>query len=249
MIVLITGATGGLGTAFAHKFAAHGHKLILTSRDDAKLKKLCAEIKTDTYPIVVNVKDTDAVQAALSALPPAWQAVDVLINNAGNAHGLSTAYEADLDDWHEMIDSNCKGLTTVTHAVLPGMVTRNSGLIINIGSAAGEYPYPKGNVYCATKAFVAQFSRALRCDLTHTQVRVTNIEPGMVETTFSLHRFKGDAARAAKTYEGANALQANDIAEAAYWIARQPPHVNINSIEIMPTTQSAGPLTVYREAK
>jgi 3-hydroxy acid dehydrogenase/malonic semialdehyde reductase len=246
MIVLITGATGGLGKAFAHKFAREGHKLILTSRKPSELSTLQKELRADIMPLIFDVSDTITVQGALKKLPPAWQNIDVLINNAGNAHGLAAAQEADLNDWHLMIDGNCKGLVTLTHAVLPGMVARGAGHIINIGSAAGEYPYPSGNVYCATKAFVDQFSRALRCDLISTGVRVTNIAPGMVETTFSLNRFKGDAERAAKTYAGANALQAEDIAETVYWATMQPKHVNINHIEIMPTTQAAGPLQVFR---
>jgi 3-hydroxy acid dehydrogenase/malonic semialdehyde reductase len=246
MIVFITGATGGLGRAFAHKFAKEGHKLILTSRKPSELSALQKELRADVIPLIFDVADTISVQGAINRLPAAWQDIDVLINNAGNAHGLAAAQDADLNDWHMMIDGNCKGMATITHAILPGMVARGAGHIINIGSAAGTYAYPSGNVYCATKAFVDHFSRALRCDLISTGVRVTNIAPGMVETTFSLNRFKGDAERAAKTYAGAHPLQAEDIAETVYWAVMQPKHVNVNLIEIMPTTQAAGPLQVFR---
>lgn len=269
--VMITGATGGFGEAFARKFAEAGCRLILTSRKPEKLDALVASLKaqsrlrpssakrvtgaqssrakqnTPVHKIILDVRKRDEIEAAFAALPPEFGAIDLLINNAGGAFGMEPAQEAQLDDWQNMIEANDLGLVVCTHCVLPGMVKRKDGHIINIGSVAGSYPYPGGSVYCAVKAFVKQFSLSLRADLIGTGVRVTNIEPGMVETTFSLNRFKGDAAKAAKVYEGANALTADDVAEAVFWAATQPPRVNINRIELMPTTQGPGALGVYRQ--
>ena len=245
-IVMITGATGGFGAAFARKFAAAGCKLILTSRKTDKLDALVASLPVAVHKIILDIRDRKAIETALAAIPKEFRDIDLLINNAGGAFGLEAAQEAQLDDWQNMIESNNLGLVTCTHGVLPGMVKRQAGHIINIGSVAGTYPYPGGSVYCAVKAFTKQFSLALRADLIGTGVRVTNIEPGMVETEFSLNRFKGDATKAAKVYEGANALTADDIAETVFWAATQPPRVNINSIELMPTTQGPGPLIVHR---
>jgi 3-hydroxy acid dehydrogenase/malonic semialdehyde reductase len=245
-IVMITGATGGFGAAFARKFAAAGCKLILTSRKPEKLDKLVATLKVPVHKIIVDIRDRQAIEAAFAAIPTDFRAIDLLVNNAGGAFGLEAAQDAILDDWQNMIEANNLGLVTCTHAVLPDMVKRKRGHIINIGSVSGTYPYPGGSVYCAVKAFVKQFSLALRADLTATGVRVTNIEPGMVETDFSLNRFKGDAAKAAKIYEGANALTADDVAETVFWAATQPPRVNINRIELMPATQATGMLAVHR---
>jgi 3-hydroxy acid dehydrogenase/malonic semialdehyde reductase len=245
-IVMITGATGGFGEAFARKFAAAGCKLILTSRKADKLDALAKSFPVPVHKIIVDIRDRKAIEAAFAAIPAEFRAIDLLINNAGGAFGLEPAQEAQLDDWQNMIETNNLGLVTCAHAVLPDMVKRKAGHIINIGSVSGSYPYPGGSVYCAVKAFVKQFSLALRADLTNTGVRVTNIEPGMVETPFSLNRFKGDAAKAAKVYENANALTADDIAETVFWAATQPPRVNINRIELMPVTQAPGPLQVYR---
>ena len=245
-IVLITGATGGFGEAFARKFAAAGCKLILTSRKKDKLDELAASLNVAVHKIILDVRDRKAIEAAFAAIPPEFQEIDLLINNAGGALGLEPAQNTNLDDWEAMIESNNLGLVVCTHEVLPNMVKRKGGHIVNIGSVAGSYPYPGGHVYCAVKAFVKQFSLALRADLISTGVRVTNIEPGMVETTFSLNRFKGDAAKAAKVYEGANPLTADDVAETVFWAATQPPRVNINSIELMPVTQGPGALGVYR---
>jgi 3-hydroxy acid dehydrogenase/malonic semialdehyde reductase len=245
-IVMITGATGGFGEAFARKFAASGCKLILTSRKPAKLDALAKALPVSVHKIIMDIRDRKAIEAAFAALPPEFRAIDLLINNAGGAFGLESAQEAQLDDWQNMIEANDLGLVACTHCVLPEMVKRKGGHIVNIGSVSGTYPYPGGSVYCAAKAFVKQFSLALRADLIGTGVRVTNIEPGMVETPFSLNRFRGDAAKAAKVYEGANALTADDIAETVFWAATQPPRVNINRIEVMPTTQGPGPLAVYR---
>lgn len=268
--VIITGATGGFGTAFAHKFAAAGCKLILTSRSPDKLDALVEDLEAQSrlrpssaqhvsgaqssrarqnvpvHKIIVDIRDRAAIETAFKNLPAEFRAIDLLINNAGGALGLEPAYEAQLDDWQAMIEANNLGLVVCTHAVLPDMVQRKTGHIINIGSVAGTYPYPAGHVYCAVKAFVKQFSLALRADLIATGVRVTNIEPGMVETPFSLNRFKGNADKAAKVYAGANALTADDVAETVFWAATQPPRVNINRIELMPTTQASGPLAVFR---
>ena len=244
--VAITGATGGFGEAFAHKFAAAGCSLILTSRSADKLDALAATLNVPVHKIIMDVRDRQQIDSAFQAIPAEFAVLDLLINNAGGAFGLEPAYESSLDDWQNMIEANDMGLVACTHAVLPAMVSRKHGHIINIGSIAGTYPYPNGSVYCASKAFVKQFSLCLKADLIGTGVRVTNIEPGMVETTFSLNRFKGDAEKAAKVYQGANALTADDIAETVFWAATQPPRVNINSIEVMPTTQGPGPLVVHR---
>lgn len=246
-IVMITGATGGFGEAFARLFAAAGCRLILTSRKKDKLDALASSLKVPVHKIIMDVRNRKEIETAFAALPAEFRAIDLLVNNAGGAFGLDAGQVASLDDWQNMIEANDLGLVVCTHCVLPGMVERKRGHIINIGSVAGNYPYGGGSVYCAVKAFVKQFSLALRADLIGTGVRVTNVEPGMVETEFSLNRFHGDAAKAAKVYEGANALTAEDIAEAVFWAATQPPRVNVNRIEVMPTTQAPGPLVVHRQ--
>ncbi len=242
-VVFITGATGDFGKAFAARFDAIGCKLILHGRDQKKVDALCAK-----YPgsigVVFDVTDTGAMRKAVKTLP----AIDLLINNAGLALGLEKAYEANPDDWETMIDVDCKALTLITREILPGMRERRRGHIINIGSTAGSYPYAGGNVYGAAKAFVKQFSLNLRADLIGTGIRVTNVEPGQVETQFSTVRFKGDKTRAKAVYEGANSLQAEDVAETVFWAATLPTHVNINRVEMMPTTQSFAGLTVERKA-
>lgn len=247
-IVMITGATGGFGQAFARRFAAVGCKLVLTSRKPEELAALARDLGVPVHPIILDIRDRKAIEQAFANLPPEFQALDLLINNAGLALGLEPAHQANLDDWECMIDANNKGLVICTRLALPGMVARKRGHIINIGSIAGSYTYPGSHVYCATKAFVKQFSLALRADLLGTNVRMTSIEPGMVETPFSLNRFKGDAARAASVYAGANPLTAEDVAESIFWAATLPPHVNINRIELMPTTQATAPLAVHRIA-
>jgi 3-hydroxy acid dehydrogenase/malonic semialdehyde reductase len=243
---MITGATGGFGAAFAQRFAAAGSKLILAGRDAKKLDALAATIKTPVHKIVMDIRHRDAIEKAFATLPAEFQAIDLLINNAGGALGLEPAHQSSLDDWQNMIETNNLALVVCTRLALPGMVERKRGHIINIGSVAGNHAYPNGSVYCAVKAFVKNFSLAVRADMISHNVRVTNIEPGLVETEFSLKRFKGDADRAAKVYEGAHALTANDIAESVFWAATLPERVNINSMEIMPTTQSTGPLLVHR---
>lgn len=247
MIVFITGATAGFGAAMARKFVQHGHKVIAAGRRKDRLDALAAELGPGLLPVVMDVTNKTSIVDALAALPHDWQALDVLINNAGLALGIEPAHQASLEDWETMIETNCKGLVTMTRQVLPGMVARGRGLVINIGSVAGAYPYPGGNVYGATKAFVDQFTLNLRADLVGTGVRATNIAPGMCGgTEFSNVRFKGNDAAAAKVYEGTVPLTATDIADTAYWIATLPPHVNINVIEMMPTCQGFSPFTIKR---
>lgn len=247
--ILITGATSGFGKACALRFAENGWRLILVGRRKERLDQLGTDLASQTavYPIPLDVRNRAEVLDRLGSLPPEFSVVNVLVNNAGLALGLSPAPECDLDDWDNMIDTNIKGLTYCTRAILPGMISRNSGLIVNIGSVAGNWPYPGGNVYGATKAFVQQFSRNLRADLLGTNIRVTNIEPGMAETEFSIVRFKGNRAEAEKVYTNTEPLRAEDIAGIIWWLANLPEHVNINQLEVMPTMQAWGPLAVERK--
>jgi 3-hydroxy acid dehydrogenase/malonic semialdehyde reductase len=247
MIVLVTGATAGFGAAMAHVFVKNGHKVIAAGRRAERLQALAAELGPDLLPLVLDVTDKAAIHAALDSLPAEWREIDVLVNNAGLALGLKGAHEAELDDWETMIATNCTGLVTITRAILPGMVQRGRGTVINLGSVAGHYPYPGGNVYGATKAFVEQFTLNLRADLVGTGVRATNLAPGLCGgTEFSNVRFKGDDAAAAKIYEGTTPLTAEDISQTAYWIATLPPHINVNLIELMPTCQGFSPFNVKR---
>ena len=246
-IVLITGASSGFGEACARRMAKDGHSLILAARRTERLLKLKEELGGNVHLITLDVRNKDSVFAAIESLPTEFQAIDILLNNAGLALGLEPAYKASLDDWEQMIDTNIKGLTYVTRAVLPGMVARNRGHLINIGSVAGTYPYPGGNAYGASKAFVAQFSLNLRADLLGTKVRVSSIEPGMADTEFSLVRFQGNKEKADNTYKGTMPLTGDDIAESVAWVAGLPEHVNINRIELMPTYQAFNPFAVYRE--
>lgn len=247
--VLITGATGGFGSAFARRFAALGSRLVLTGRDENKLKDLAAHLKAECHLLTFDVRDRAAAERALTTLPADWSAIDLLINNAGLALGQDPAQKSNIDDWVTMIDTNDKALAVITGLLLPGMVARKHGHIVNISSTAASYPYPGGHVYCASKAFVTQFSLALRADLIGTGVRVTSVEPGMVQTDFSLVRFKGDAERAAKVYADTVPLTADDVAEAVFWAATLPPHFNVNRLEIMPTVQGPGALAVHRTPK
>jgi 3-hydroxy acid dehydrogenase/malonic semialdehyde reductase len=221
----------------------------LAARRTNGLKKLREDLsdKTSVHIITLDVRDRDAVQAELVKLPEAFQNIDVLINNAGPALGLEPAYVANLDEWETMVDTNIKGLMYCTHSLLPGMVERNHGHVINIGSVAGNWAYPGGNVYGATKAFVKVFSQNLRSDLLGTQVMVTNIEPGLAESEFSIVRFRGDVKKAAQVYAGTEPLTPDDIANIIYWVASLPTHVNINSIEVMPTCQTWGPFAIHRK--
>jgi 3-hydroxy acid dehydrogenase/malonic semialdehyde reductase len=246
--ILITGATAGFGAAFARRFVQDGHRVIATGRRVERLSELAAELGERLLPVQLDVTDKAAVAGFLASLPEAWRAIDVLVNNAGLALGLSPAWEARLEDWDTMIATNITGLVHVTRAVLPGMVERNSGVILNLGSVAGEYPYPGGHVYGGSKAFVRQFSLNLRADLVGKNIRVTVIEPGMVSgSEFSKVRFGGDESKAAAVYAGTQSLTPEDIAETASWIVSLPAHMNINRIEMMPTCQASGPFAVKRE--
>lgn len=247
MIIFITGASSGFGAQMARTFATRGHKVIATARRRDRLQELATELGGALLPIEMDVTNKAEIKKVLASLPQEWQAVDVLINNAGLALGIEPAQKASLAEWETMIDTNCKGLVTMTHAMLPGMLERNCGLIINLGSIAGFYCYPGGNVYGATKAFVDQFTHNLRADLVGTGVRTTNIAPGLCGgTEFSKVRLRGDESAAAKIYAGTEPLTATDIAETAYWIATLPAHININLIEMMPTCQGFSPLTIKR---
>ena len=248
-IAFITGATSGFGAACARQFAAHGWKLVICGRRRERLEALRAELAA-TVPVhafPLDVRDEAAVNAAVAALPSEFAAVDLLLNNAGLALGLEPAQRCNMQDWHDMVDTNIKGLLFCTRAILPGMVERNRGHIVNIGSVAGSYPYPGGNVYGGTKAFVKQFSLDLRADLLGTRVRVTNIEPGLAESEFSLVRFNGDSAKASQVYAGTQPLTPEDIADIVFWVATRPEHVNVNRLEVMPVCQAFAPFAVSRE--
>ncbi len=247
MIVFVTGASAGFGAAIARAFVRDGHRVVATARRLDRLQALADELGNALLPLELDVRDRDAVAAVPEALPAGFAEIDLLVNNAGLALGLEPAHKASLDDWQTMIDTNCTGLVQVTRALLPGMVDRKRGHVINIGSTAGSWPYSGGNVYGATKAFVRQFSLNLRADLHGTGVRVSNVEPGLCGgTEFSNVRFHGDDARAAGVYANVQPLTAEDIAESVRWIATQPAHVNVNSIELMPVAQTFGGLAVHR---
>ena len=251
MIVFITGATSGFGAAIARLFAADGAKIVATGRRADRLDALQAELggPDRVHVACFDIRDRKAAEAAVAALPPAFAEVDVLVNNAGLALGLSPAQSADLDAWETMVDTNVKGPLYVTRALLPGMVERGRGHVINMGSVAATWPYPGGNVYGASKAFLRQFSLNLRADLAGTKVRVTDIEPGLVGgTEFSAVRFGGDEKRVETLYAGADALTPDDVAQAVRWVASLPARVNVNTLELMPVSQSFGPLPVHRGA-
>lgn len=249
MAVLITGASAGFGAAMCRVFATAGYDVVGAARRLDKLQALADELGNRFYPLEMDVSNTESIRNALESLPEEFSEIDCLINNAGLALGLDKASEADFADWETMIHTNIIGLTFLTRQVLPQMVARNQGYIMNLGSIAGTYPYPGGNVYGATKAYVRQFSLNLRADLAGTNVRVSNIEPGLCGgTEFSNVRFKGDDERAAKLYENVQFIRPEDIAETALWLYRRPAHMNVNSIEIMPVAQTFGALPVAREA-
>jgi len=247
-VAFVTGASSGLGEAIARRFAGAGMRVVAAARRGDRLRGLVDEFGEDLILIsVLDVRDRDAIEQLAASLPPEFADVDVLVNNAGLALGLEPAQEASVEDWEQMIDTNCTGLVYATRALLPAMVARRRGHVVNLGSVAATYPYPGGNVYGATKAFVRQFSLGLRADLHGTGVRVTCIEPGMIGgTEFSEVRFAGDAERAAAVYAGTQPLTPEDIAAAVEWATSQPEHVNVNLIELMPVAQSFGPLPVDR---
>lgn len=248
MIVFITGATAGFGLATARKFTKDGAKIIGTGRRKDRLEDLKKELGGNFLPLTFDVGERSQVERAIATLPQEFAAVDILVNNAGGAIGLDPAQSAQLEDWDKMIDSNVNGLLYCTRLLLPGMVERKRGHIVNLGSIAAEFPYPGGNVYGAAKAFVHQFSNNLRADLLGTSIRVTNIEPGLAGgTEFSEVRFKGDKKRAAAVYEGTQPLTPEDIADAIHWVATRPAHVNINLVQMMPVDQAFGPLPVNRK--
>jgi 3-hydroxy acid dehydrogenase/malonic semialdehyde reductase len=248
MIFFVTGATAGFGEAIAKRFVSQGHRVIATGRRTDRLQSLRAELGENIFPLEFDVSDRHRVETRISELPDAWKEIDVLINNAGLALGMEPAQKASLSDWETMVNTNIKGVLNCTHALLPGMVKRNRGHIVNLGSVAGEFPYPGGNVYGATKAFVHQFSLNLRADLLGTAVRVTNIEPGMCGgTEFSDVRFKGDQAKAQSVYAGVKALTADDVAETVDWVVSRPAHVNINVISMMPVQQAFSPFAIDRK--
>lgn len=248
-VALITGASSGFGAAIAKQLASEGYHLVLWARRRDKLQALADSLQVPCHVVACDVRDQQTIRDEIAALPEAFSAVDVLINNAGLALGLEPAQRTDWNDWQQMIDTNCTAVALLTRLILPGMVERGRGHVIMMGSIAGAYAYPGGNVYGASKAFVEHFARNLRADLLGTGVRVTNIEPGLVAgSEFSLVRFKGDAEKAATVYQGANALQPDDIAETVRWALSQPAHVNINSIEIMPVSQAHGPLAIHRKS-
>ena len=249
--VLITGATSGIGLACARKFAQNGDRLILTGRKENLLSELRKELmatETEVLTLTFDVRDREKATKYINDLPQEWQQIDVLVNNAGLALGLEPEYEGSFEDWETMIDTNIKGLLTMTRLVVPGMVKRNSGHIINIGSVAGDAAYANGNVYCATKSAVKTLSDGLRLDVAHTAVRVTNLKPGLVETNFSNTRFHGDQERAATVYKGIKPLTGDDIADVAVYAANAPEHVQIAEVLILATHQGSGSVIVRNEA-
>lgn len=244
---LVTGATAGFGLAICKTLIEAGYQVIGTGRRTERLNELKLQFGDRFLPLAFDVQDLTETEKQLAARPQGWQAVDLLVNNAGLALGLERADQANLDDWTTMIDTNIKGLVAITRFILPEMVVKNSGHIINLGSIAGSYAYPGGNVYGGTKAFVKQFSLNLRADLAGTAIRVSNVEPGLCGgTEFSNIRFKGDDEKAAKVYENVQYVTPQDIANIVLWLNQQPPHVNINRIEVMPTAQTFAPLAVSR---
>ena len=250
MNVLITGASAGFGKALAERLIAQGHRVIGCARRIDKLNALAETLGDKFLPVVMDVSDTDSIPQIIADLPDDFKQIDVLVNNAGLALGTEPAHKANLDDWMRMTDTNVKGLMALTHAVLPAMVARDSGYIINVGSTAGNWPYYGGNVYGGTKAFVKQFSLNLRADLVGTQIRVTNLEPGMVAgTEFSNVRYHGDDDKAAKVYEGFKTMTGEDIGDILLWLIESPAHINVNRLEVMPVAQTYNGLTVATNDK
>lgn len=248
-IALITGATSGIGESCAHKFAQAGYNLIVTARRSDLLTSLKRKLErqgVEVLPLVFDVRDRQAAHDAIAGLPQEWAEVDVLVNNAGLARGLEPEYEGNMDDWDEMIDTNIRGLLTMTRLIVPAMVARNHGHIINIGSVAGDAAYAGGNVYCATKSAVKSISDGLRIDVAHTKVRVTNIKPGLVETNFSRVRFHGNEDRADKVYQGIKPLTGDDVADVVLYAVQAPEHVQIAEVLVLATHQASGSV-IHRE--
>ncbi len=246
-VICITGATSGIGEATVRRMAAEGHRLILVGRRQERLEALGRELgHVPLHLVPLDVRNRQAVEQMVQHLPPSFAEVDVLVNNAGLCLGLESAEQCDLNEWETMVDTNIKGLMTMTHAMLQRMVPRRRGLIINIGSIAGTYAYPGGNCYGATKAFVEQFSLNLRADLAGKNIRVTNLMPGLTETEFSVVRFRGDRERADTVYQGVRPLYGEDIAQCIHWLCQLPEHMNINQLEVMPSCQAFAPLAIHR---
>ncbi|MCC5654326.1 SDR family oxidoreductase [Nostoc sp. XA013] len=249
-IILITGASSGIGTACARIFAGAGAKLILAARRLERLQQLAdtlsKDFSTKIHLLQLDVRDRNAVESAISSLPSDWSNIDILINNAGLSRGLDKLHEGSFQNWEDMIDTNVKGLLYVSRYVVPGMVSRDRGHVVNLGSIAGHQTYPGGNVYCATKAAVRAISEGLKQDLLGTQVRVTSVDPGMVETEFSEVRFHGDAERAKKVYQGVMPLTADDVADVIFFCVTRSPHVNINEVVLMPVDQASATLVNRR---
>ena len=248
-IALITGATSGIGEGCARKFAQGGYNLIITGRNTTKLEQLKNELEADGTQVLAlafDVRNREAAKKAVDFLPQPWRDIDVLINNAGLARGLDPEYKGDFDEWDQMIDTNIKGLLTMTRLIVPGMVRRNHGHVINIGSLAGDAAYGGGNVYCATKSAVKALSDGLRIDVAHTKVRVTNVKPGLVETNFSNVRFRGDTQRASNVYQGIEPLNGDDVADVVFYAASAPEHVQIAEVLVLATHQ-ANSFVVHRD--
>ena len=243
---MITGATSGIGEACARRFLQAGYRVIATGRNVAKLNALKDEFGADLYPLVFDVRDRQVAETSVATLPAAWSELEVLVNNAGLALGLDPEYQGDYSDWDTMIDTNIKGILTMIRTVVPGMVARNRGHVINIGSVAGDAAYANGNVYCATKAAVKSITDGLRIDVAHTELRVTLLKPGLVETNFSNVRFHGDDERANNVYKGITPLTGDDIADAAIYAAQAPKHVQIAEMLILATHQANGSTIVRK---
>jgi len=247
-VVLVTGASSGIGLACAEAFARAGARLLLAARRTDRLEALAARLDTDVAVVPLDVRDRAAVDAAIAGLDPAWAGIDVLVNNAGLAAGFAPLPDGDPDDWDRMLDTNVRGLLAVTRAVVPGMVARGRGHVINLGSIAGHETYPNGAVYCASKAAVDRITQGLRLDLLGTGVRVSTVDPGMVETEFSVVRFAGDADRADRVYEGMTPLTADDVAETIVWIAGRPAHVQVAEVLLLPADQASATRVARRGA-
>ncbi len=246
-VVLVTGASSGIGLACAEAFARAGARLLLAARRTDRLEALAARLDTDVAVLPLDVRDRAAVDTAIAGLDPGWAAIDVLVNNAGLAAGFAPLPDGDPDDWDRMLDTNVRGLLAVTRAVVPGMIARGRGHVVNLGSIAGHETYPNGAVYCATKAAVDRITQGLRLDLLGTGVRVSTVDPGMVETEFSVVRFRGDADRADRVYQGMTPLTADDVAETIVWIADRPAHVQVAEVILLPTDQASATRVARRD--